>query len=1217
MDENPDDLQPKDPNHNYRSGYQGFIRLPTSLERRIASDAGEMAGGARASRLAQQPREQAMSSAAASASANAVTFARIERSLARSEAITEEETTEEAEIEKWKRSNDAARLRADLNAAQRQSPEIEGRALEIAGVRERIVSRMQTESGERGMGVMPSAMPIEMLDAQRDSDKEEMEADAVWPAKIKKEGKENVPAPEERKAERQGRSKKHAFGLDGADERSPSPARTPLPPSRAASMSTQVGPDSEATTSAATTSAWRAGLSPVSTPGEVLRALYDRNDMSNGERYLKKVIQDREETTKRLLDHSKEVAGTDRGGLELLGVVSRTLDASALRKSRREECEDLLREIAPRGGVHGEDRREKAREMAESMIEDYQKETRALEERLVELSRESQLASLENVRVRPRDLLDHMNWAGREEENEEMEKHRASMRESNLREMERRFGFDLAKQLNDRLKRNIAAAGQIPDEFYHPAQAVRNRFLPDTFPVDGEDYFRPPCLSQPTRATEQAAGSGRGRPSSGAILDPSLMCQRYLPQSASGTASATTSTLGGVGPEISLTGGASEYWPHPNSGAICVPASTLEGLGPAQPLTGRSSTYLPHPASGTTSATPSTLRGVGPALSLSGPSHGRPPTSARAMQDILDGVQRGEIEGLLNFNNEETNDNPLPSYALLSALPDANRLLSSSLLRQQANDRDGAERFSLEREVLASIAAMAGSSINEAQDNEDAQAERSPVADRPEFSAAMDGARTMAQVLGEDYAKEMRERTIREREERILKRARQISAQHAPLPAVFNRVEVTRVASHGGDGTDTAGSEGISLENLRPLKFSEFGRQRLDDLRDDEKQAESRSGALPDLSNAPRNRYSEDRTKPQPWLKADRPRPGPPSGLHGAFLAEYRRASSAARTSQEKTNEEGKGDGKVKGKEKPNLSIATTRTITDMELQIERAKAFNEGNMAAFKDMETARKKGFQEGAKSVMGQQSSGGGPEEGVRSRAGQKSSYLHTILGTFKSEIPGPQKEAEEGKAEDDPRIIRALAKDGESVADGGKTKEEEEENSDLYPHGFWGLVQFDSHAGFVGPLPRDFPWQSETCNAELFRLGWPNTLSSLKASLEGAVKKEFQAMKAEPSSEASVSKSRSAGEAGRKWLEEHRISGFTLLWNWRREHIFAGEGMMSSRTPCLRTRVTERNLQGVLWEMSEESGRHVLLVHTAKREKEVDVGEEVGKEKKFVE
>ena len=165
----------------------------------------------------------------------------------------------------------------------------------------------------------------------------------------------------------------------------------------------------------------------------------------------------------RLLDHSKEVAVTDRGGLELLDVVFRTLNASALRKSRREECEDLLREIASRGGMHGEDRREKARKMAESIIEDYQKETRALEERLAELSRASQLASLENVRARPGDLLDHIHWAGWEEEKEEMEKHRASMRESNLRVMEKRFGFDLAKQLNDRLRRDIAVAGQIPD----------------------------------------------------------------------------------------------------------------------------------------------------------------------------------------------------------------------------------------------------------------------------------------------------------------------------------------------------------------------------------------------------------------------------------------------------------------------------------------------------------------------------------------------------------------------------------------------------------------------------------------------------------------------------------------------------------------------------------------------------------------------------------
>ena len=1683
MDENPDDCQPNDPNHNYRSGYQGPIHLPTSLERRIASDAGEMASAARASRLAQQARVQAVSSAAASASANAVAFARIERSLARSEAITEEETTEGAEIEKWKRSNDAARLRADLDAGQRHSAEIEGEgpALESGGLTGRIVSRMQAESGEREMGVMPSAMPVEMLHAQRDSDKEEMEADAVWPAKIKKEGTKGVPALEEGKAERKGRSKKHAFGLDVADERRQSPAMTPLPPSRAASMSTQVGPDSEATASVANASSWRAELSSVSTPGEVLDAQYDINDMSNGERYLKKVIQDREETTKRLLDHSKEGAGIDCGGLELLGVVLRTLKANALRKNRREECENLLREIESRGGVHGEDRREKARRMAETMIEDYQKETRALEERLVELSRAPQLASLENVRAQPGDLLDRINWAGREEEKEEMEKHRASMRESNLREMERRFGVDLAKQLNDRLRRDIEAAGQIPDEFYHPAQAVRSRFLLNAFPVDGEDiYFRPPCLYQPTRTTEQAAESGRRKPYSGAVFDPSLTYQRYLPQSASGTASTTTSTLGDRGPALPLTAGASAYWPRPNSGTICVTAST----------------------------TPSTLRGVGPALPLSVPPQGGPPTSARAMQDILDGVQRGEMDGRLNYNHEETNDNPLPSYALSTALPNANRFPSSSLLRQQANDRAGAERFSMEREVLASIAALAGSSINEAQDNEDAQAEGSLVGDPPAFSAAIDGARTMAQVLGEDWAKEMRERTIREREERILKRARQISAQYAPLPAVSNRVEVTRVASHGEDGNDTARSEGTSLENLRPLKLSEFGRQRLDDLRDDEKQGESGSGALPDLSNTPRNRYSEDSIKPRPWLTADRPRPGPPDGLHAAFLVEYQRASFAAPTSQEKTNEEGKGvdsaenkvissviadvakptctpgileaedllknslsnitsrnvtlklsrkplakssaaetsrpppstlavsylvaeeaasassaaggrlkktkekkkedekafqeslfmaatqeerdeifrsrqfynektatlkslqmeldeefklkrgeadeaavggdsrpnhagdrvsetlremegcledmwsrasqrseaqsrydaeaaenddeehdvpgmadqemaekitalkrlqeefkrgrpgtdepeekeerkdnskavearkrfyedycrekaeaakssarqskfptwqrasgrsgmveaprpppargstlaelakagasasraahsntgnssrkghkkvsleeriyhakllaskasvkprttrrhvelgtissssdsgdalhrfptifllsldadminlagafqqdpavqdltrsqffellektfpelwvrwkeyeanplyvkdagferrgsgiekdaglaekeqtlrervgergtgfedgmskamdrsvqdrgDGKGKGKEKPNLSIATTRTITDLELQIECAKAFNEGNMAAFKDMETARTKGFEEGVKSVMGQQSSGGGPEEGVRSRAGQKSSYLHTILSTFKSETPGPKKEAEEGKAKDDSRITRAPAKDGESVADSEKTKEEEEENSNLDPYGFWGLVQFDSHAGFVGPLPRDFPWQSETCNAELFRLGWPSTLSSLKHSLEDAAKKEFQAMKAGPSSEASSSKSRSAAEAGLKWLEGHGISGFTLLWNWRREHISTGEGMMlSSRTPCLRTRVTERNLQGVLWGMSEESGRHVLLVHMAKRDKEVGIGGEVGEEK----
>ena len=197
-----------------------------------------------------------------------------------------------------------------------------------------------------------------------------------------------------------------------------------------------------------------------------------------------------------------------------------------------------------------------------------------------------------------------------------------------------------------------------------------------------------------------------------------------------------------------------------------------------------------------------------------------------------------------------------------------------------------------------------------------------------------------------------------------------------------------------------------------------------------------------------------------------------------------------------------RGGGEGKGKEKPNLSIATTRTITDMELQIERAKAFNEGNMAAFKDIGTARKKGFEEGVKSVMGQQSSVGGSEEGVRSRAGPKSSYLHTTLDAFKSETTGPKNEAAEGKAEDDSPHTGTLAKDGELTSAGDKT--EEEGNSYLGLYGFWRLVQFDSLVAFVGSLPRDFPWQSETSNAELFRLGWLITLSSLKASLEDAVK-----------------------------------------------------------------------------------------------------------------
>ena len=905
-------------------------------------------------------------------------------------------------------------------------------------------------------------------------------------------------------------------------------------------------------------------------------------------------------------------------------MVFRTLKASALRKSRREECWGLLREIGWGDGADGEDSREKARRMAESMIEDYQKETGALGERLVELSGASQLGSMENVLVRPEDFLDHTSQEDPEQENDEMEKHRASMRESNLREMERRFGFDLAKQLNDRLRRDIAAAGQIPHELYHPARAVRNRFLLSTFPVDGEDiYFRPPCLSQPT--------------------------------------------------------------------------------------------------------------------------------STRTMKDILDCVQQGEMGGSINLSHEETSGAPVPRYALPSVLSNSNSFLSSTVLPQQANHRGGAERFSLEREVLASIAAMADSSVNEAQDNEDAQAETSSVAGHPAFSAAIVGEKTMAQVLAEDYAKETRERTIREREERILKRARQISAQHASVPAGSNRVEVSRVAS---DENNAACSEGTSFENLRRLEHSEFGRRRLDNDLHDEKKAGSRSGALPDLTNTPPNRYLEQWIKPQPWPTADRSRPGLPSGLHTAFLAEYRAASSAARTSQDKTIEEGKGvdsaanegsssiiadvpkldtissssdssdalhgfptmfllsleadminlagvfqqdslvrgltrsqffellqstfpelwvrwkeyeadrlyvkdtgfkrgnsetgkdtrlddkeqrlrhkveergerskygmrkamdksvqgreDGNGKGKQRPNLTIATLRTITDMELQIERAKAFNEGNMAAFKDIETARKKGFEDGVKSVTDQQIRAGVSVEGLPSKAGQKSSYLHTILGASKSETTGPKNQAAEGNAEDDSPDTRTLAKDGESISTGGKT--EEGGNSDLPPSGFWGLVQFDSRAAFVGPLPRDFPWQSETCNAELFRLRWPNTLTALKSSLEDAVKKELEAMK---TTEGSPNISQ-AGNVGLGFLEEHKISEFTLLWNWRREHIFAGEGMMlSSRTPCLRTRITERNLQGVLWGMSEESGRHVLLVHTAKRDKVVDAGEKDGEEAK---
>ena len=174
-----------------------------------------------------------------------------------------ESDAEADEIEKWKRSNDAARLRADLDAAGRHSPEIEGLELETGGRKGKPVFGTQAESGETGEAAMLPATQVEMLDAQRDSDKEEMEADAAWPAKLAKPLKVKREKEDERDPRRQQRkeNKRPAFGLDLVDERRPSPDRTPLPPPRAASAAAQFGLGSKAISTVASSQQNRAGIS--------------------------------------------------------------------------------------------------------------------------------------------------------------------------------------------------------------------------------------------------------------------------------------------------------------------------------------------------------------------------------------------------------------------------------------------------------------------------------------------------------------------------------------------------------------------------------------------------------------------------------------------------------------------------------------------------------------------------------------------------------------------------------------------------------------------------------------------------------------------------------------------------------------------------------------------------------------------------------------------
>ena len=95
-----------------------------------------------------------------------------------------------------------------------------------------------------------------------------------------------------------------------------------------------------------------------------------------------------------------------------------------------------------------------------------------------------------------------------------------------------------------------------------------------------------------------------------------------------------------------------------------------------------------------------------------------------------------------------------------------------------------------------------------------------------------------------------------------------------------------------------------------------------------------------------------------------------------------------------------------------------------------------------------------------------------------------------------------------------------------------------------------------------------------------------------------KKELEAMKVSEGNPAAAA----AGVAGLAWLADHKISGLSVLWNWRREYSPSNLGsaaMPFVRTPSLSTQVTERNVNSALWMMSEERG-HLLLVHTAKRE-----------------
>ena len=205
----------------------------------------------------------------------------------------------------------------------------------------------------------------------------------------------------------------------------------------------------------------------------------------------------------------------------------------------------------------------------------------------------------------------------------------------------------------------------------------------------------------------------------------------------------------------------------------------------------------------------------------------------------------------------------------------------------------------------------------------------------------------------------------------------------------------------------------------------------------------------------------------------------------------YEDGMSTAMDRSVQHREAGKGKGKERGK--LNLSLATSRTMTDLELQIERAKAFNEGNMAAFKDMETAMKKGFEQGVRSVMGQQSSGVGERSGGEGNRPSDEWWKDTM------------KKASENDSLDTQATNAPIAFEYELAED--KIDEQEEGPFSHDPRWFWVLVQFDSSAP---DFPRNFPWRSDGLMCELLKIMSPTTLPSLFSSLEAKVKKELQAI-----------------------------------------------------------------------------------------------------------